>query len=199
MATKIRLQRHGRKSKPFYHLVVTDSRVKRDGKAVEKLGTVNPNHDPRTVLIDFDRAVYWLEVGAEMSDTARSILSTEGVLMKKHLNGGVKKGAFSQEDADSKFEVWKTEKLAKADNTSKTAAEKEEEAKKKRFEAETKVKEDRAAEIAAKNKPAEVVEEVAAVEAAAEEAPVEVVEEATPIEVVAETPAAEKKEDKAAE
>jgi small subunit ribosomal protein S16 len=179
MATKIRLQRHGRKSKPFFHLVVTDSRVKRDGKSVEKLGTINPNVDPRIVDIDFDRTLYWLEVGAEMSDTARSILSTEGLLMKKHLNGGVKKGAFSQEEADKKFEAWKKEKLSKSENLSKTSAEKAEADKKKRFEAETKVKEDRAAEIAAKNKPVE--EEVVTEASAAEEAP-EVQAEETPAE-----------------
>ena len=110
MATKIRLQRHGRKAYPFYKIVVADSRAPRDGKFIEKIGTYNPNTDPATVDLDFDRALYWLNTGAQPSDTARSILSHEGVLLKKHLLAGVKKGAFDEATAEAKFEAWKAKK-----------------------------------------------------------------------------------------
>ena len=106
MATKIRLQRHGRKAYPFYKIVVADSRAPRDGKFIEKLGTYNPNTEPATVDLDFERALHWLSVGAQPSDTARSILSHEGVLLKKHLLEGVKKGAFDEATAEKKFEAW---------------------------------------------------------------------------------------------
>ena len=110
MATKIRLQRHGRKAYPFYKIVVADSRAPRDGKFIEKLGTYNPNTEPATVDLDFERALHWLHVGAQPSDTARSILSHEGVLLKKHLLAGVKKGAFDEATAEAKFEAWKAKK-----------------------------------------------------------------------------------------
>ena len=110
MATKIRLQRHGRKAYPFYKIVVADSRAPRDGKFIEKLGTYNPNTEPATVDLDFERALHWLSVGAQPSDTARSILSHEGVLLKKHLLEGVKKGAFDEAAAEKKFEAWKAQK-----------------------------------------------------------------------------------------
>ena len=110
MATKIRLQRHGRKAYAFYKIVVADSRAPRDGKFIEKIGTYNPNTNPATVDLDFERALYWLTTGAQPTDTARSILSHEGVLLKKHLLGGVAKGAFDQQAADAKFEAWKSKK-----------------------------------------------------------------------------------------
>lgn len=110
MATKIRLQRHGRKGYAFYHIVVADSRAPRDGKFIERLGLYNPNTNPATIDLDFERALYWVETGAQPTDTARNILSREGVLMKKHLNGGVKKGAFSAEECESKFNAWKQTK-----------------------------------------------------------------------------------------
>ena len=100
MATKIRLQRHGKKGQPFYHIVVADSRFKRDGRLIEKLGTYNPNKKPAEININFDRAVYWAMEGAEMSDTARAILSYKGVLLKKHLAVGVRKGALTEEEAE---------------------------------------------------------------------------------------------------
>jgi len=112
MATKIRLQRHGRKGYAFYHIVAADSRAPRDGKFIERLGSYNPNTNPATIDLNFDRALYWLETGAQPTDTVRNILSREGVLLKKHLNGGVKKGAFSAEVAEQKFEAWKKEKQA---------------------------------------------------------------------------------------
>ena len=103
MAVKIRLARHGRKSYAYYHIVVADSRAPRDGKFIERLGSYNPNTNPATVVLNFDRALYWLNVGAQPTDTARNILSKEGVLLKKHLMGGVKKGAFAVEEAEKRF------------------------------------------------------------------------------------------------
>ena len=107
MATKIRLQRHGRKGYAYYPIVVADSRAPRDGKFIERIGSYNPNTNPATISLDFDRALYWVEVGAQPTDTVRSILSKEGVLLMKHLRGGVKKGAFSMEEAQSRFDAWK--------------------------------------------------------------------------------------------
>ena len=106
MATKIRLQRHGRKGYAFYKIVVADSRAPRDGKFIERIGSYNPNTNPATIDLNFERALYWIGVGAQPTDTARNILSREGVLMMKHLLGGVKKGAFDQAAAESKFEAW---------------------------------------------------------------------------------------------
>lgn len=110
MATKIRLQRRGRKDYPFYHIVIADSRAPRDGKFIEKIGTYNPNLNPAVVNLNFEKALYWLNVGAQPTDTARNILSREGVLLKKHLQGGVKKGAFNEAEAEKKFEAWKADK-----------------------------------------------------------------------------------------
>ena len=110
MATKIRLQRHGRKSYAFYSIVVADVRAPRDGKFTEKIGTYNPNTNPATVDLKFDRALYWVEVGAQPTDTVRSILSNEGVYLMKHLRGGVKKGAFDEATAQVKFNAWKADK-----------------------------------------------------------------------------------------
>ena len=114
MATKIRLQRHGRKGYAYYSIVIADSRAPRDGRFTEKIGTYNPNTDPATVDLKFDRALYWVEVGAQPTDTVRNILSREGVMLMKHLNGGVRKGAFDEAAAKAKFEAWKQEKEAKA-------------------------------------------------------------------------------------
>jgi len=110
MATKIRLQRHGRKGYAFYHIVIADSRAPRDGKFIERIGFYNPNTNPATVDLKFDRALYWMNVGAQPTDTVRNILSDEGVLLKKHLQGGVAKGAFSEAEAEKKFEAWKNDK-----------------------------------------------------------------------------------------
>ena len=110
MATKIRLQRHGRKSYAFYSIVIADVRAPRDGKFIEKIGTYNPNTNPATVDLKFDRALDWVLKGAQPTDTVRNILSREGVYMKKHLLGGVAKGAFGEAEADAKFEAWKNNK-----------------------------------------------------------------------------------------
>ena len=107
MATKIRLQRHGRKSYAYYPIVIADSRAPRDGKFIERIGSYNPNTNPATISLNFDRALYWVEVGAQPTDTVRSILSREGVMLMKHLRGGVKKGAFNEEEAQRRFDAWK--------------------------------------------------------------------------------------------
>lgn len=168
MATKIRLQRKGRKDYPFYHIVIADSRAPRDGKFIEKVGTYNPNTNPATVSINFDRALYWLQVGAQPTDTTRNILSEEGVLLKKHLLGGVAKGAFTEADAETKFEAWKAEKekgtLAVINkNEAKTKAEA-----KARFEAEQAANKAKAEAVAQKKAEANAAQ--AEVEAVAEEA-----------------------------
>lgn len=125
MPVKIRLQRHGKKGKPFYWIVAADSRSKRDGKFLEKLGTYNPNTNPATINLDVDGSVKWLENGAQPTDTARAILGYKGVMLKKHLKGGVKKGAFTEEVAEEKFNAWVAEKeskiAAKAGNLQKEA------------------------------------------------------------------------------
>ena len=110
MATKIRLQRGGRKGYAFYRIVVADSRAPRDGKFTEKIGTYNPNTNPATVDLNFERALYWVEVGAQPTDTVRNILSREGVYLMKHLKGGIKKGAFDEASAQRKFDAWKADK-----------------------------------------------------------------------------------------
>ena len=110
MATKIRLQRHGRKGYAFYSIVIADVRAPRDGKFTEKIGTYNPNTNPATVDLKFDRALYWVGVGAQPTDTVRNILSREGVYLKKHLLAGVKKGAFDEATAEAKFEAWKADR-----------------------------------------------------------------------------------------
>ena len=110
MPAKIRLQRHGKKGQPFYHIVIADSRSPRDGKFIEKLGTYNPNTNPATINLNFEQALSWLMKGAQPTETARAILSYKGVLYKKHLLGGVAKGAFSESDAEAKFNKWMGEK-----------------------------------------------------------------------------------------
>lgn len=197
MATKIRLQRHGKKGRPFYHLVVADSRAPRDGKFIERIGSYNPNTNPASIDINFESALTWVQNGAQPTDTARAILSYKGVLYKKHLLDGVKKGAFNEAAADAKFEEWLKGKDAKIEGKKDNLATSKAEAKKAALEAEAKKKAEMAKALEAKNTPpaeeveeaeevvAEAAEEVA-VEAAAEEAP------ATEVEAVAEeAPAAE--------
>ena len=183
MSAKIRLQRHGKKGQPFYHIVVADSRAPRDGKFIEKIGTYNPIANPAQITIKFDRALYWYSVGAQPTDTARSLLSKTGVMLKYHLMRGVQKGAMTEEQAEVKFQNWLKEKEAKAANATKAVEEKVRGEKKTRLEAEKKVNEARAAELAKKRlaemearKSEEAAEQAAeqAEEApATEEAPVE--------------------------
>jgi small subunit ribosomal protein S16 len=171
MATRIRLQRHGKKGKAFFHLVAADSRAKRDGKFIEKLGIYNPNTNPATIEINFDRTLSWVQVGAEMSETARAILSYKGVLHKNHLLNGVKKGALSTEQAEAKFAAWLAEKDAKVSGKSEGLAKNAAADKAARLKAEAEANIAKAAALEAKNNPVEeVVEEAPEVEAAAEEA-----------------------------
>jgi len=171
MATRIRLQRHGRKSYAFYSIVIADSRAPRDGKFIEKIGTYNPNTNPATVDLNFDAALAWVLKGAQPSDTVRNILSREGVYMKKHLLGGVAKGAFGEAEAEAKFEAWKNNKQSGlAALKAKQDEEKKAEVKAKAL-AEKKAAE--AAEKAAAEAPAEEATEAPAEEAAATEAAAE--------------------------
>ena len=175
MATKIRLQRRGRKGYAFYSIVIADARAPRDGKFTEKIGTYNPNTNPATVDLNFERALYWVEVGAQPTDTVRNILSREGVYLMKHLKGGVKKGAFDEATAQKKFDAWKADKqrglekvAADEAKAKKTAAEKALAEEKKVNEAiAKKVAEKKAAEAAA------AAEAEAPAEAPVEEAPAE--------------------------
>ena len=189
MPAKIRLQRHGKKGQPFYHIVVADSRAPRDGKFIEKLGTYNPLTNPAQINIKFDRALYWYSVGAQPTDTARSLLSKTGVMMKYHLMRGVQKGAMTEEQAEIKFQNWMKEKEAKAANLVKANEEKARGEKKTRLEAEKQVNEARAAELA-KKRLAEMEAKKAA-EAAAEEAAEAATEEVVAEAPIEEAPAAE--------
>ncbi|HLT86586.1 MAG TPA: 30S ribosomal protein S16 [Sphingobacterium sp.] len=177
MATKIRLQRHGKKGKPFYHVVVADSRAPRDGKFIERLGSYNPNTNPATIVLDFDRALYWMNVGAQPTDTARAILSYKGVLYKKHLEGGVKKGAFDEAQLEEKFAKWLEEKDAKIEGKKTGLVQSKEEAKKAALAAEAKKNAEKAAALAAKNAP--VAEETEAAAEGEVEAPAEAPEATT--------------------
>ena len=158
MATKIRLQRHGKKGKPFYYIVVADARAPRDGRVIERLGSYNPNTNPATIDINFDKTLDWVNNGAQPTDTCRAILSYKGVLYKKHLQGGLKKGALTEEQVEEKFAAWVDQKDGKITGKKAGLVGAKEEAKKAALAAEAKKKEEKAAAIAAKNTPA--VEEV---------------------------------------
>ena len=204
MATRIRLQRHGRKGRPIFTIVIADSRSKRDGRYIQKIGQYNPNTNPASIELDFESALSWLQKGAVPSDTARAILSYEGVMMKKHLLEGVKKGAHTEADVEAKFAAWLDSKQGKIDKSITGIAANADKLKAERMKAEAEKNATRAAAIAAALLVPEVeeateeateaiAEEAPAVEVVAEEAAVEVVaEEAPAVEVVAEeAPAAE--------
>ncbi len=178
MATKIRLQRHGRKGYAYYPIVVADSRAPRDGRFIERIGSYNPNTNPATISLDFDRALYWVEVGAIPTDTVRSILSRDGVMLMKHLRGGVRKGAFTQEEAQRRFDLWKADRTKAADAAKAKDEAKTAEDLKNRHDAE--VEKNRIkGEAVAKKKAEKLAAEEAAAKAAleaenqAEEAPAE--------------------------
>ncbi len=194
MPARIRLQRRGKKGQPFYHIVVADGRAPRDGRFIEKIGTYNPLTNPATIVLDFDRAYHWISCGAQPSDTARSLLKREGIYMKKHLMGGVQKGAFDETEAQKRFDAWKQEKQQKIKdyqlellNTTKKEA-------KKRFDNENKIRQEKEAVINEKRlaeleKTRKIKEEAEAKEAAEQaeaQAQIEEVAEATQ-EVEAET------------
>ncbi|MDR3194575.1 MAG: 30S ribosomal protein S16 [Tannerella sp.] len=176
MATKIRLQRHGRKGYAFYQIIVADSRAPRDGKFIERIGSYNPNTNPATIDLNFERALHWLQVGAQPTDTTRTLLSREGVCLKKHLLDGVKKGAFDEAAAETKFQAWQTEKkqslqavkdhdreAVKAANKARLEAEKE--SSKAKADAIAQKKAALAAEAAKKAAEASAAEAAAAAEA----------------------------------
>lgn len=196
MPVKIRLQRHGKKGKPFYWVVAADSRAKRDGRYLEKLGTYNPNSNPATVDLNIDHTVSWLEKGAQPTDTARTLLSYKGVMLKHHLNGGVRKGALTQEQADTKFAAWLEEKETKIQAKKDGLTQAESEARAKRIADEKAVSDKRLADAAAAEAE---VEAAKAAEAAAEAT--EAVEEATVEEsteaIVEEAPAEDTTEEEA--
>ena len=185
MSVKIRLQRHGKKGKPFYWVVAADARSKRDGKYLEKIGTYNPNTNPATIDLNLDSAVQWLHNGAQPTDTARAILSYKGALLKHHLDGGVRKGALTQEQANAKLTTWLDEKSGKVDAKKDGLTKAQADVKAKALKAEKEVNAKRLATaaqveadlIAADAATEEVVEEVAVEEVAAEVATDEVVAE----------------------
>ena len=205
MSVKIRLQRHGKKQKPFYWVVAADARSKRDGKYLEKIGTYNPNTNPATIELNLDSAVKWLHNGAQPTDTAKAILSYKGALLKHHLDGGIRKGALTQEQADAKLAAWLEAKAGKVDAKKDGLSKAQADAKAKALKAEKEVNAKRIAAAAQAEADAiaaatPAVEEEVAVEAAAEEVTEteEVVVEAAAEEVateeapaVEETPAAE--------
>jgi small subunit ribosomal protein S16 len=174
MPVKLRLQRHGKKGKPFYWIVAADSRSKRDGRFLEKLGTYNPNTNPAKIEVNVDGAVKWLQNGAQPTDTARAILSYKGVMLKNHLAGGVRKGALTEEEAEAKFQAWVEEKAAKIDAKKSDLAKAKDAEKAKQFEAEKAANEARIAAAAPVVEEAE--ENVAKEEAPSEDA----TESATP-------------------
>ncbi len=174
MATKIRLQRHGRKNYAFYPIVIADSRAPRDGRFIERIGSYNPNTNPATVTLNFERALYWVNCGAQPTDTVRTILSNEGVLLMKHLQGGVKKGAFDEAEAQRRFDAWKARKQQTIDAFRASMADKKELAAKARLEAEQAQNKAKAEAVA--KKKAEAAAAAAEAEAAANaeaEAPAE--------------------------
>src|SRR6201995_2354728 len=193
MATKIRLQRHGKKGKPFYYIVVADARAPRDGRFIERLGSYNPNTNPATIDINFDKTLDWVNNGAQPTDTCRAILSYKGVLYKKHLQGGVQKGALTAEQAETKFQEWLDQKEGKITGKKTGLVSAKEEARKAALAAEAKKKEVKAAAIVAKNTPAveEVEEEAPVAEVETEEAPVAEAEKPPAAEAETEAPAAE--------
>ena len=164
MATKIRLQRHGRKNYAFYPIVIADSRAPRDGKFIERIGSYNPNTNPATITLNFERALYWVNVGAQPTDTVRTILSSEGVLLMKHLQGGVRKGAFDEAEAQRRFDAWKANKQKAVDAAKASMADKKEKEIKARYEQEVAKNQAKAEEVA--KKKAELAAAKAAEEAA---------------------------------
>jgi len=148
MSVKIRLQRHGRKGKPYYWVVAADARSKRDGRSLEKLGIYNPNTNPATIELDIDAAVKWLQNGAQPTDTARAILSYKGAMLKNHLAGGVRKGALTEEQAEAKFQAWLEEKASKVSAKESKLAKAEEDAKAKVLDAEKEINAKRKAAVA---------------------------------------------------
>ena len=204
MATKIRLARHGKKGKPYFHIVTADARAPRDGKYIERIGSYNPNTNPATIDVNFERALHWVSVGAIPTDTVRAMLSYKGVMYKNHLLKGVKKGAHTAEQADEKFAAWMKDKETKIEAKISSLQEANKKAKSDKLASEKEKNDARAVEVAATQAAELAAIELAAIEEAkAEEAKTEesasdelsneepVAEEAKVEEVKAEEPAAE--------
>ncbi|MBQ9466436.1 MAG: 30S ribosomal protein S16 [Muribaculaceae bacterium] len=170
MATKIRLQRHGHKDYAFYPIVIADSRAPRDGRFIERIGYYNPNTNPATISLNFERALYWLNVGAIPTDTVRNILSREGVLLMKHLQGGVKKGAFDEAEAQKRFDAWKAEREAKLEAVRNKERDSKKAAATKALEEETEKNKAKAEAVAKKRAEKLAAEAAEAAEAAAADA-----------------------------
>ncbi len=188
MAVKIRLARHGKKGYAFYHIVVADSRAPRDGKFIEKLGTYNPNTNPASIELNFDKALDWLNKGAQPTETTRAILSYKGVLLKKHLEGGIKKGALTPEAAEQKFQAWVTEKESKISAKVSETAKAKADGSKQRLSEEQKAKDAKAQAVA--QKKAELAAKVAEEAAAAAPVPAPEATEAPVAPATEEAPAA---------
>ncbi len=191
MPAKIRLQRHGKKGNGLFHIVVADGRAPRDGKLIERIGTYNPNTNPATIDINSDKALTWLQNGAQPSDTCRAILSYKGILYRQHLQGGVAKGAFTQEEADKRFEKWQGEKQGKIDAKRGNLASSSVADAKKRFEAEQARKEVVAQKVAEKTAALAAEAEAAAAPPVVEAAPETEAPAAEAEAPATETPAAE--------
>ncbi|MDD4847666.1 MAG: 30S ribosomal protein S16 [Bacteroidales bacterium] len=192
MATKMRLQRRGRKGRPFYHIVIADGRAPRDGKFIEKIGSYNPITNPAEIVLDFDKALSWLQKGAQPTDTVNAILRFKGVLLKNHLQKGILKGALTQEQADAKFNAWVKERETRNASQKSNLEQKQRDARKSALDAEKKVSEARLAKIQ-ERKMAEMKALEDAAKAAAEAAAAAQAETAAeaPAEEATETPAAE--------
>jgi ribosomal protein S16 len=197
MAVKIRLQRRGKKGQPFYHIVIADARVARDGKFIDKIGSYNPLTIPATIELDVDKAMQWLKNGAQPTDTARAILSYKGVMLKRHLQIGVDKGAISQEVADNKYNAWVSEKEAKIAKIAEQKSNERKTAEKKAFDAEVAVNKQRAEAIAKKRAEIEEAQRKAAQEAKQKEEEAKAALEAKPQEAKAEEISAEPEAPKA--
>ncbi len=182
MPVRIRLQRFGKKAAPFYHIVVADGRAPRDGKFIEKIGTYNPMQNPAQIELDVDKAVKWMRNGAQPTDTARSLLSTKGAMLKHHLLRGVDKGAFSMEEAEKRFQAWVADKESKLQKIADESKSKKEAGRTSRLEEEKKIRESIAAKVAEKKAAALAAQQAAQAEAA---------EPAAEEAAVAEEPAAE--------
>jgi len=193
MPVKIRLARHGRKARPFYHIVVADGRAPRDGKYIERIGSYNPMTNPATIDLDLDKAVEWLVKGAQPTDTARAILSYEGAMYKKHLLGGVSKGAFDEKAMDTKFEAWKQEKSAKIQDKKNNLSKDAKDASETKLAAEKKVNEARIEEVQKKIAEENKAAEEAAKAAEAEKAEAEVTTEEPTVEATTEETVVEEK------
>ncbi len=191
MPVKIRLARHGRKRYAYYHIVVADSRAPRDGKYIERIGSYNPNTNPATIELNFDKALTWLGKGAQPTDTARAILSYQGVLMKKHLLEGVKKGAFDEAEAENRFQKWMEEKEGKIQAKKDQLSSESEKERKARLEQEAKINAERAEKLAKRNAELAAEAEAETKADAEEEAAEETQEEAPAEEAATEEPKAE--------